>query len=81
VEPLFQINIGRERNRGRGRDRDRVLTSAVPANATRAERKLKNKAFDTLKPDLTNIPKSPTYKPTLTNVYEIWILLLQCQET
>lgn len=38
----------------------RVLTSAVPANATSADKKLKNRAFDTLKPDRTKIPKSPT---------------------
>jgi hypothetical protein len=36
------------------------LTSAVPARATNAERKLKNKALDTVKPDRTRIPKSPT---------------------
>lgn len=35
-------------------------TNAVPASATSAERKLKNRALDTLKPDLTRIPKSPT---------------------
>lgn len=37
-----------------------MLTKAVPASATRAERKLKTRAFETLKPDLTRIPKSPT---------------------
>lgn len=36
-----------------------VLTIAVPARATSAERKLKNRALATLKPDLTKIPKSP----------------------
>jgi hypothetical protein len=36
------------------------LTSAVPARATNAERKLKNKALDTVNPDRTRIPKSPT---------------------
>lgn len=40
----------------------RSLTIAVPAKATSAERKLKNRALDTLNPDLTRIPKSPTYK-------------------
>lgn len=35
------------------------LTNAVPASATNAERKLKKRAFETVKPDLTRIPKSP----------------------
>lgn len=39
---------------------DDELTSAVPANATSAERKLKNSALGTENPDLTKIPKSPT---------------------
>lgn len=34
-------------------------TNAVPASATNAERKLKKRAFETVKPDLTNMPKSP----------------------
>jgi len=36
-----------------------TLTNAVPASATRADRKLKNKAFGMLKPDLIRMPKSP----------------------
>ena len=39
---------------------EEMLTKAVPTSATRAERKLKKRAFETLKPDLTRIPKSPT---------------------
>jgi hypothetical protein len=40
--------------------KEQELTSAVPARATNAERKLKNKALDTVNPDRTRIPKSPT---------------------
>jgi hypothetical protein len=39
-----------------------VLTNAVPANATNAERKLKKRALGALKPDLTRIPKSPIWQ-------------------
>lgn len=35
-------------------------TRAVPAMATNADRKLNARALNTLKPDLTKIPKSPT---------------------
>ena len=41
-------------------ERESSSTIAVPASARSAERKLKNRALDTLKPDLTRIPKSPT---------------------
>ena len=36
-----------------------ILTSAVPARATSADKKLKKRALETLNPDLTKIPKSP----------------------
>jgi hypothetical protein len=35
-----------------------TLTNAVPASATSADKKLKNKVFGMLKPDLIKIPKS-----------------------
>ena len=38
------------------------LTNTIPANVTRADRKLRNKALEPLKPELTKIPKSPTYR-------------------
>jgi hypothetical protein len=37
-----------------------TLTNAVPASATSADKKLKNKVFGMLKPDLIKIPKSTT---------------------
>lgn len=46
------------------------LTSAVPARATNAERKLKNRALDTVKPDRTRIPKSPTLTEMEYKVYQ-----------
>lgn len=39
-----------------------ALTNAVPASAARAERKLKDRAAETLNPDLTKMPKSPICK-------------------
>jgi methionine-rich copper-binding protein CopC len=39
---------------------EQELTSAVPARAANAERKLKNRALDTVNPERTRIPKSPT---------------------
>jgi hypothetical protein len=39
---------------------EQELTSAVPARAANAERKLKNRALDTVNPERTKIPKSPT---------------------
>jgi hypothetical protein len=41
-------------------ERIEELTSAVPARAANAERKLKNRALDTVNPERTRIPKSPT---------------------
>jgi hypothetical protein len=41
-------------------ERIEELTSAVPARAANAERKLKNRALDTVNPERTKIPKSPT---------------------
>lgn len=35
------------------------LTNAVPASAVKAERKLKKRAFETVNPERTKIPKSP----------------------
>lgn len=40
----------------------KIQTRAVPANAASADRKLKKRALEALKPDLTKIPKSPICK-------------------
>jgi hypothetical protein len=41
-------------------EKEMACTRAVPAMATNADRKLNARALNTLKPDLTKIPKSPT---------------------
>lgn len=58
-----------------------MYTNAVPASATSAERKLKKRALETEKPDLTSMPKSPICKKYISQGCRRYLLILGAKDS